>query len=176
MWPFNLHLFRWNSWNRPFGVSIDLVKTCLKPLKNNIDLGMVYTTLIVKLGIAYYFFKILTNITSTKLQFHEWQHRCPQESRAKMLAFREQRPMLPAEIVPLLPGRLQGTNPREPQGKDMGNTCHKAVEMSKEHLRIKVWDFIWAFDDKKRSTCVWVHCYLNLDPYIICQHHELHGF
>jgi hypothetical protein len=93
-----------------------------------------------------------------------------------MLAFREQRPMLPAEIVPLLPGRLQGTNPREPQRKDMGNTCHKAVEMSKEHLRIKVWDFIWAFDDKKRSTCVWVHCYLNLDPYIICQHHELHGF
>ena len=67
-----------------------------------------------------------------------------------MLAFREQRPMLPAEIVPLLPGRLQGTNPREPQRKDMGNTCHKAVEMSKEHLRIKVWDFIWAFDNKKQ--------------------------
>lgn len=35
-----------------------------------------------------------------------------EESRAKMQAFREQRPMLPAETT-LLPGRLQGTNPRD---------------------------------------------------------------
>eukprot|EP00435_Cladocopium_sp_Y103_P019366 s458_g4.t1 len=35
-----------------------------------------------------------------------------EESRAKMLAFREQRPMLPAETA-VLPGRLQGMNPRD---------------------------------------------------------------
>lgn len=57
-----------------------------------------------------------------------------EESRAKMLAFREQRPMLPAEIVPLLPGRLQGTNPRDklPPFKRLN---HKEMqEMSMKNL------------------------------------------